>query len=751
MSTYVYAAKGYKPKRLKKSKNVFASVLEVGNSIVNKINSIVINHHKNKPQRSQILDSIYDIKHVISTLESTKAVSTRNISQTQISKKIIADFSNSVKSTISSIQKKYKESNPIKNSLLKIVSITKERPSFIVGKRSKTTKYQPKRLKKATTAKDIVLNIKCSSKEALRYLNITKDNTKAKTITNKFNISSFFSRMKNMITSKISSNVYQPKRVQSRFKPIYQAKRANNQTYIPEFVNRIINTARDISNNTIGYEPKRLLFEDGQVKTTSIMDSLTSTHKAKRVKSIFSLDDIKSKALYTSNKVLNSTTAGVAVCLVASIVVLIYSEAYAKTPIVEISEVRPSQYMDNIKINSTIALDKNNLLSSVVSYSPLTNTIENNNPDEDTTEDLLIDAATLQGATLGSTLAGIDNEIIKTSIDQAVDLVDEKRNPSEITAPPEKETVTPSPKENVEIITDNYEPTESEKISSVTPLSGEFYPSNFTKCPSDVSLDTILSIYGLSYDQYSTIAKIILCEAYAEGNGYEEVYSVTTTLLNRISCSRWIRSHGVSMYKHATAPGQYVVYEHGSYLKYDMNGINIVNVNGYSAIKDAMYGFIVNPDTRIHNYCSFRSNSVTSYSNNRITRYGNRYGGLMSSSEIQYPEFLQSEEAIALRNQALGIIPEQSIPETSYQAGQEITLYENTLTDGTNIITQDSIQNQEVTDLLVEDYKNSYVELVDEQGTTALPDLVPEDLATGETAAVVYPYLYKKLTLFKAS
>ena len=97
---------------------------------------------------------------------------------------------------------------------------------------------------------------------------------------------------------------------------------------------------------------------------------------------------------------------------------------------------------------------------------------------------------------------------------------------------------------------------------------------------------------------------------------YDDALAVITTILNRCETKNWINSHGRDPIAQATAPNQFVVYQHGSYEKY-MNGKAPDTVK--QAVMDALSG------VRNHDYCSFRSNGTTSYSSNMISPTGNRY------------------------------------------------------------------------------------------------------------------------------
>lgn len=97
---------------------------------------------------------------------------------------------------------------------------------------------------------------------------------------------------------------------------------------------------------------------------------------------------------------------------------------------------------------------------------------------------------------------------------------------------------------------------------------------------------------------------------------YDDALAVITTILNRCETKNWINSHGRDPIAQATAPNQFVVYQHGSYERY-INGKAPDKVK--QAVMDALAG------VRNHDYCSFRSNGSTGYSNNMISPTGNRY------------------------------------------------------------------------------------------------------------------------------
>ena len=119
--------------------------------------------------------------------------------------------------------------------------------------------------------------------------------------------------------------------------------------------------------------------------------------------------------------------------------------------------------------------------------------------------------------------------------------------------------------------------------------------------------------YELSDEDIELLCAIVSAES---DKTYDDALAVITTILNRCETDNWIQSHGTDPIAQATAPNQFVVYQHGSYKQY-MNGNAPETV--VQAVKDALAG------VRNHKYLSFRSNGTTSYSDNMISKTGNRY------------------------------------------------------------------------------------------------------------------------------
>lgn len=110
----------------------------------------------------------------------------------------------------------------------------------------------------------------------------------------------------------------------------------------------------------------------------------------------------------------------------------------------------------------------------------------------------------------------------------------------------------------------------------------------------------------------------LLCSVVAsEGNlSYDESLAVATTVLNRCENGDFISLYGRDPIAQITGIDQFASYGNGEYKAY-LNGKAPTEV--VNAVKDALAG------VRNHDYCSYKANSVTDFSNNMITSSGNRY------------------------------------------------------------------------------------------------------------------------------
>ncbi len=119
--------------------------------------------------------------------------------------------------------------------------------------------------------------------------------------------------------------------------------------------------------------------------------------------------------------------------------------------------------------------------------------------------------------------------------------------------------------------------------------------------------------YNLSEGDLELLTAIVSAES---DKSYDDALAVASTILNRCEEPKWSSCGGNNPVKQATAPNQFVVYQHGSYKKFMGNG---APDTCKQAVLDALNG------ARNHDYLSFRSNGSSRYSSNMITATGNRY------------------------------------------------------------------------------------------------------------------------------
>lgn len=153
-------------------------------------------------------------------------------------------------------------------------------------------------------------------------------------------------------------------------------------------------------------------------------------------------------------------------------------------------------------------------------------------------------------------------------------------------------------------------------VTKVTISSGD--PNiDVSKYHNNLELGFKVTVGNLAYKLDDKDIELLCAIVAAESDkSYDDALAVITTILNRCESPNWINSHGTDPIAQATAPNQFVVYQHGSYMSY-MDGKAPEEV--VAAVKDALAG------VRNHEYLSFRSNGTTTYSDNMITSTGNRY------------------------------------------------------------------------------------------------------------------------------
>ncbi len=135
-------------------------------------------------------------------------------------------------------------------------------------------------------------------------------------------------------------------------------------------------------------------------------------------------------------------------------------------------------------------------------------------------------------------------------------------------------------------------------------------------------LKEILNRYNLTKKEFEVVSAITLAEA--EYNSYTDAYAVINTIYNRTKNTSWVKSvnnkfgegKGESLYYQAISPRQFTVYEHGSYKKY----LGVTDLEGYQAIIDFLY-----TEEKMHDYLSFRSNSIKVSGSVSYTAKGNNY------------------------------------------------------------------------------------------------------------------------------
>lgn len=164
------------------------------------------------------------------------------------------------------------------------------------------------------------------------------------------------------------------------------------------------------------------------------------------------------------------------------------------------------------------------------------------------------------------------------------------------------------------------------KVVESSIVSFDAYSKNISK---EDKINYILEKYNLTKYQFDVLSAIVLTEA--ESNSYDDAYAVINTIYNRTHAKNWVRScssyfgekNGNNLYYQAIMPNQFVVYQHGTYKRY----LNNTSLKGYDAIIDFLY----NEDI-MHNYLSFRSNSIKINGSEKFSNRGNNYFNILEES-----------------------------------------------------------------------------------------------------------------------
>lgn len=136
--------------------------------------------------------------------------------------------------------------------------------------------------------------------------------------------------------------------------------------------------------------------------------------------------------------------------------------------------------------------------------------------------------------------------------------------------------------------------------------------------------EEILEDYNLSEEEFSVLCAIVMAEA--KTNSYNDSYAVINTIYNRTKSIKWSSyvENGDNLYSQATFPGQFVVYENGSYLKY----LGCEDGDSYQAIID----FLLTKDLA-HEYLSFVSKDGDKYGKEQFVEDGNLYYNKMEEDD----------------------------------------------------------------------------------------------------------------------
>lgn len=115
-------------------------------------------------------------------------------------------------------------------------------------------------------------------------------------------------------------------------------------------------------------------------------------------------------------------------------------------------------------------------------------------------------------------------------------------------------------------------------------------------------------------DNLEVVYKIIAAEGGNISPG--EAVNIASTLINRARAGNW--GGGNDIYRLATAPNQYVVYQNGNYKSAALSPES-------RAAVEALFANCAAGGTPPHGYQSFRSNGSTDYGGNILEPGGNRY------------------------------------------------------------------------------------------------------------------------------
>lgn len=164
---------------------------------------------------------------------------------------------------------------------------------------------------------------------------------------------------------------------------------------------------------------------------------------------------------------------------------------------------------------------------------------------------------------------------------------------------------------------------EKSELPSVEPIEEEI-----EKTPEEI----IMEKYDLTLEELHEIAATVAAEA--GENQYDEAYNVINSLYNRTKSKKWVnemkrvlgRSDGDNLYVQLICPGQYSVYESGSYKEF----LGKTDIPAYQAVID----FLLREEY-VHDYMSFGSKErdMSKYNAKSLTNNGNQYFDLLTDDD----------------------------------------------------------------------------------------------------------------------
>lgn len=164
---------------------------------------------------------------------------------------------------------------------------------------------------------------------------------------------------------------------------------------------------------------------------------------------------------------------------------------------------------------------------------------------------------------------------------------------------------------------------ENDELSSADPIEEEV-----EKTPEEI----IVEKFDLTLEQLHVIAASVAAEA--GENQYDEAYNVINSIYNRTKSKKWVnemkrvlgRSDGDNLYVQLICPGQYSVYESGSYKKF----LGQTDLPAYQAVID----FLLREEY-VHEYMSFGSKErdMSKYNAKSLTNNGNQYFDILADDD----------------------------------------------------------------------------------------------------------------------